>query len=101
MSQHQDQPVNDYQDALGADGQLIDVRQPDEVSAGTLPGAVNIPLDELPDRVDELDRTRRVVVLCRSGGRSTKASEFLTASGFGDVVNLSGGMLAYTGETAQ
>ncbi|MFV0525326.1 MAG: rhodanese-like domain-containing protein [Acidimicrobiales bacterium] len=94
---HTDHPVNDFATALGVDGQLIDVRQPDEVAEGTLPGAVNIPLGELPDRVGELDPGRRVVLLCRSGGRSTQAANFLTAAGFGDVVNLEGGMLAYEG----
>ncbi len=93
---HTDHPVTDYATALGADGQLVDVREPEEVAAGTLPGAVNIPLGELPARVGELDRGRRVVLLCRSGGRSTQAAEFLSASGFGDVVNLAGGMLAWT-----
>ena len=91
---HRDHPVADYAAAVGADGQLIDVREPDEVAAGTLPGAVNIPLGELPDRLGELDKARRVVVLCRSGGRSTQAAEFLTGQGFTDVVNLEGGMLA-------
>ncbi|MDH4078115.1 MAG: rhodanese-like domain-containing protein [Acidimicrobiia bacterium] len=89
--------MNDYQLAVGADGQLVDVREPDEVAEGTLPGAVNIPLGELPSRLGELDKSRRVVVLCRSGGRSTKASMMLTDAGFGDVVNLEGGMLAYAG----
>jgi rhodanese-related sulfurtransferase len=92
--QHIDHPVNDYARAVGGDGQLIDVREPDEVAAGTLPGAVNIPLGDLPGRIHELDRDRRVVLLCRSGGRSTQAAEYLTASGFADVVNLAGGMLA-------
>ena len=80
---------------LGSSGQLIDVRQPDEVAQGTLPGAVNIPLDVLPDRMGELDPARPVVLLCRSGGRSGMAAELLTGAGFTDVVNLSGGMLAY------
>ncbi len=92
---HRDHPVTDHLTAVGDDGQLVDVRQPDEVAEGTLPGAVNIPLDLLPDRIGELDSARRVVVLCRSGGRSTMASELLTAAGFPDVVNLAGGMLAY------
>ncbi|MEM9561510.1 MAG: rhodanese-like domain-containing protein [Actinomycetota bacterium] len=92
---HTDHPVTDYTTAVGQNGQLIDVREPDEVAGGTLPGAVNIPLGDLPTRVGELDQARRVVLLCRSGGRSTKAAEFLTASGFGDVVNLAGGMLAW------
>ena len=92
---HRDHPVTDYQAVLGSSGQLIDVRQPDEVAQGTLPGAVNIPLDVLPDRLGELDSARTVVLLCRSGGRSGMAAELLTAAGFTDVVNLSGGMLAY------
>ena len=92
---HRDHPVTDFSTAVGPNGQLVDVRQPDEVAGGTLPGAVNIPLDVLPERIEELDRDRRVVLLCRSGGRSTAAAELLTALGFADVVNLAGGMLAY------
>lgn len=92
---HTDHPVTDFQTAVGTTGQLVDVREPSEVAEGTLPGALNIPLAELPDRIGELDPARRVVVLCRSGGRSTKASEYLTEAGFDDVVNLAGGMLAY------
>lgn len=94
---HRDHPVADFQNALGETGQLVDVREPSEVAEGTLPGAINIPLGDLVDRIGELDKTRRVVVLCRSGGRSTRASEYLTAVGFDDVVNLAGGMLAYEG----
>jgi len=95
---HRDHPVTDYATAVGADGQLVDVRQPDEVAAGTLPGAVNIPLGDLEARLGELDRTRPVVLLCRSGGRSTIAAEMLTGAGFDDVVNLEGGMLAFADE---
>ena len=94
---HSNHPVADYATAVGDNGQLIDVREPDEVAEGTLPGAVNIPLGDLPQRMGELDPQRRVVVLCRSGGRSTMASEQLTAAGFTDVVNLAGGMIAFGG----
>ncbi len=94
---HRDHPVNDWSAAVGADGQLVDVREPAEVAQGSLPGAVNIPLGELADRLADLSKDRRVVLLCRSGNRSTQAARFLTSAGFGDVVNLSGGMLAYTG----
>ncbi len=94
---HSNHPVNDYAAVLGDHGQLVDVREPDEVAEGTLPGAVNIPLGQLAERISELDASRRVVVLCRSGGRSTMASELLTSAGFGDVVNLDGGMLAFQG----
>ncbi len=91
---HTDHPVADYQAALGFDGQFVDVREPNEVAAGTLPGAISIPLGQLPGRLAELDKNRRVVLLCRSGGRSTTAAQYLTANGFTDVVNLAGGMLA-------
>ncbi|MGI9614402.1 MAG: rhodanese-like domain-containing protein [Acidimicrobiales bacterium] len=92
---HRDHPVTDYQSVVTPTTNFVDVREPDEVEAGTLPGAVNIPLGDLSNRVGELDKTQPVVLLCRSGGRSTSAAEFLTAAGFGDVVNLAGGMLAY------
>ncbi len=95
---HSNHPVADYLTAVGQDGQLVDVREPDEVSAGTLPEAINIPLGELPVKLGQLDPARRVVVLCRSGGRSTSAAELLTSAGFGDVVNLEGGMLAYSSQ---
>ena len=91
---HRDHPADDYQSIVDADTQFIDVREPNEVAAGTLPGTINIPLGELPSRISELDPQRRVVLLCRSGGRSTSAARALTAAGFGDVVNLAGGMLA-------
>ncbi len=92
---HRDHPINDYASVVGTEGQLIDVREPAEVEAGTLPGAINIPLGQLPDRMSELDPARPVILLCRSGGRSTQAARFLTAAGFNSVVNLRGGMLAF------
>lgn len=92
---YRNHPVTDYASVIDADSQFIDVRQPDEVATGALEGAINIPLNELPIRMRELDPEKRTVLLCRSGGRSTQAAEFLSAAGFGDVVNLDGGMLVY------
>lgn len=90
-----DHPITDYEAAVTDGAQLIDVREPDEVAHGTLPGTMNIPVGNLFDRLYELDRNKRVVVMCRSGGRSTQAAEILFASGFADVVNLTGGWLAW------
>ena len=90
-----DHPITDYQAVTGDGAQFVDVRNPDEVAKGTLPGTTNIPLGELPNRLTELDAERRVVVMCRSGGRSSEAAGLLTKAGFADVVNLSGGMLAW------
>lgn len=94
---HSSHPVADYASIVGDDVQLIDVREPHEVAEGTLPGAINIPLGQLVARMNELDPSKRVVVLCRSGARSTSACEQLTLAGFADVVNLAGGMLAHRG----
>jgi rhodanese-related sulfurtransferase len=79
---------------LASGGVLLDVREPDEWAAGHAPDATFVPLGTVPARIDELPRDRSIVVVCRSGGRSARATEFLAAQGF-DVVNLSGGMKAW------
>lgn len=86
-------PVTDYEALVVPGTQIVDVREPFELRDGTLPGAVNIPLGELPARLGELDPARRVLLLCRSGNRSGQAARWLGQQGFVDVVNLSGGML--------
>jgi len=77
--------------------QVVDVRYPNEWEAGHIDSAVHIPLDEVSDRIDELDRNRPVVTVCRSGSRSAEAAEDLASEGF-DVQNLDGGMQAWAGE---
>jgi rhodanese-related sulfurtransferase len=74
--------------------QLVDVRDPGEWQAGRIPGARWIRMDELPDRLDELDPDRPVVTVCRSGARSGKMAEFLTGRGY-RADNLDGGMQAW------
>lgn len=78
--------------------QIIDVRQPDEFESGHIPGAKLIPLGELPSRYSEIDPKVETVVVCRSGGRSTKACEFLVRSGYSHIHNLVGGMLGWDGD---
>ncbi|WP_442598315.1 rhodanese-like domain-containing protein [Neobacillus sp. D3-1R] len=75
---------------------IIDVREVDEVRAGKIPGAVNIPLGLLEFRMHELDKSKEYVMVCRSGGRSGNASMFLESQGF-NVINMTGGMLAWEG----
>lgn len=85
-------------DAMATDGALLlDVRTPEEWAAGHAPGAQHLPLAELPDRHTELPTDRRIVAICRSGGRSTRATEALVGAGY-DVVNLAGGMRAWVAE---
>lgn len=82
--------------ALGADGGIvvIDVRMPDEYDEAHMPGAALIPLPELPERHGEIPDADTVYVICRSGGRSLKACEFLVASGR-SAVNVGGGTMAW------
>lgn len=82
-------------DALVAEGaHLLDVRNPDEWEAGHAAAATLLPLGELSARHTELPTDRRIVVVCRSGGRSAKATEALVGAGY-DAVNLAGGMQAW------
>lgn len=75
--------------------QLVDVREPNEWSAGHIAGATLIPLGALGARVGELDRSREHVLVCRSGNRSQTAARILRESGFGQVENMAGGMLEW------
>lgn len=74
--------------------QLLDVRYPNEWDAGHIAGAVHIPVDDLAERVEELDPDRPVVTVCRSGQRSARAAQWLGGEGF-DAENLDGGMEAW------
>lgn len=76
---------------------VIDVRENFEVEEGMIPGAVHIPLGSIPERTGELDASKSYIVVCKAGGRSASACDYLAAQGF-DVTNLEGGMLAYDGE---
>ncbi len=75
--------------AISKGALLVDVRSPSEFGEGSLSGAVNIPYDSVAERIAEFgpDKTRTVVVFCRSGRRSGIAEETLRELGFTDVVN--------------
>ncbi len=94
-------PIDDYRTVVGTTGQLVDVREDSEVAEGTIPGALHIPLGDLPDRRAELDPGRTVALFCRSGGRSGRGGEYLVEAGFADVVNLEGGILAFSGDLGE
>lgn len=79
--------------------QIVDVRNPGEVAHGTIPGALNIPVSQLPTRLDELDASRPTVVYCAGGYRSSVAASLLRCNGFLDVSDILGGYNAWV-ETA-
>ena len=76
---------------------IIDVREDEEWEAGNIPGAKHIPLGVLGQRLDELDRQKEYIFVCRSGNRSGIACEHLEAMGY-NVINMTGGMLCWDGE---
>jgi rhodanese-related sulfurtransferase len=80
----------------GADAPLVlDVRTPEEYASGYVPGAVNIPHDQLASRLAEVPKDRPVVLYCRSGRRAGIAAELLAANGYRDLMHLEGDMQAW------
>ncbi|MGE3276942.1 MAG: molybdopterin-synthase adenylyltransferase MoeB [Vicinamibacterales bacterium] len=75
---------------------IVDVREPHEYQISRIEGSVLIPLGDLPNRHEELDRSAAIVCQCRSGARSAKATAFLRGVGFPNVRNLAGGILAWS-----
>lgn len=73
---------------------VLDVRNPDEYEAAHVPGVILIPLGDLVERVDEVPTEGTLPIICRSGGRSHQAAEWLRGQGV-DAVNVAGGMLAW------
>lgn len=79
---------------------LLDVRQDWEYEEYHIPGARLIPLVDLPDRFEEVDRTKPVLVYCASGGRSMAASVLLEGQGYEPITNMVGGIAAWRGDHA-
>jgi rhodanese-related sulfurtransferase len=75
---------------------VIDVRTPDEFQGGHIPNATLIPVQELENRLNELDKEKTYLLVCRSGNRSMQASEILSNNGFKNIYNMTGGMNKWT-----
>ncbi len=78
----------------GEDLFILDVREPYEYQIANIGGKL-IPMNDVPQRLAEIDRSREIVVQCRSGGRSQRVAEFLAGQGYANVKNLAGGILAW------
>ena len=85
----------DQRTAELTDLQIVDVRNPGEVTAGTIPNALTIPVGQLPARLDELDPATPTVVYCAGGYRSSVAASLLRRNGFADVSDILGGYGAW------
>jgi sulfur-carrier protein adenylyltransferase/sulfurtransferase len=80
----------------GAGLVLLDVREPWEIAIASLADSTHIPLNEIPQRWKELDATTTIIVMCKAGGRSQRAADYLLAQGLTHVSNLQGGIDAWT-----
>lgn len=77
---------------------LLDVREAAEVAAASVPGAVHIPMGEVPGRLAESPRDREIVVMCHAGARSLRVATYLAGEGYQPVTNLTGGIVAWAAE---
>lgn len=82
------------------DSIVIDVREVEEYEAGHIPGIPLIPMGEIIDYLDQFDRNREYIFVCRSGRRSLEVAKFFKNNGFDKVHNYLGGMLQWDGELA-
>lgn len=87
--------INELEGILLGGGTLIDVREPDEYVVGHIPKAVNIPLSTIQDSIEEFRDECNVYLVCRSGGRSLRACEYLQDCDVVNVVNVAGGTLGW------
>jgi rhodanese-related sulfurtransferase len=75
---------------------LVDVREPVELEIASLAAAIHIPMGEITQRIAELDRNKTIICLCKSGGRSAQVGQYLVQQGFDRVINLAGGINAWS-----
>ena len=75
---------------------IVDVREPWEIAAASISGTLNIPMGDIPSRLSELDPDRETIVMCHHGIRSAQVATFLSRNGFEKVINLAGGIDAWS-----
>jgi rhodanese-related sulfurtransferase len=75
---------------------ILDVRERWEIAAASIAGTLNIPMGDLPSRLSELDPDREIIVMCHHGVRSAQVARYLAHNGFEHVLNLTGGIDAWS-----
>lgn len=82
----------------GESPRVLDVREPEEIAIAPFPGAIHIPMGDIPARIAELDPEAEWIVVCHHGVRSAQVAAYLVHAGFERVANLSGGIDAWSEE---
>lgn len=77
---------------------VLDVRQAEELEIASLPGALHIPLNELPSRLGEIPRDRPIVAMCHHGMRSARATAWLLTQGITSIRNFTGGIESWAND---
>ena len=77
---------------------LLDVREEDELAVAALDGVLHVPMGQIPARLSEIPREQEIVVMCHGGVRSDSVAHYLRAQGFARVLNLAGGIDAWSCE---
>jgi rhodanese-related sulfurtransferase len=95
MSQIPELDVQETNRRVAEGALLVDVREPNEYGEAHIPGSLLLPMSELQARYQELPKDRPLILQCRSGARSGRATEFLQQNGYTDVHNMAGGILAW------
>lgn len=94
---------NEFSNELGQvnNSILIDVREPSEYRSGYIPGAKNIPLSQLPQRLGNIPKDKRIFLYCRSGMRSKNAAKLLQKNGYTTLAHLQGGLNNWHGKLSR
>lgn len=75
---------------------LLDVREDSELAICRIEGALHIPMGQIPDKADSLPKDKKIIVFCHHGMRSMNVLQYLEARGFNNVINLAGGIHAWS-----
>jgi rhodanese-related sulfurtransferase len=92
----QEVTINQLAQAIPAGAYVIDVREAWEFESGHVPGARHVPLNSVPEQLNNLPKDQQIWIICQSGGRSMTAANYLEAQGF-DVVSVAGGTGSWIG----
>lgn len=89
--------ANETEILMEQGGVLVDVRTFSEYEPDHVPNSLHIPVDELPQRYEEIGQNSRIIFICQAGGRAYSAAEFMTSIGASDIFVVNGGMSSWTG----